>query len=502
MNRFFIISAFAILLVGCGSKPSQEEGKAAEPVVTVEMANATTQTIRDLMPVDGSYTLSPGDYAKLSPVTAGKLQTLFVKEGDSVRQGQLLAKIDTSVMDAQRASAVAGAASADAQAKQSQASLNAAKADYDAGVRTAQLNLQATISEQNSLVAQAKVDLDRLRAGSRPQEISQAEQSVRQAQVNRDKAFAEAERDSKLLAEGYVSGQQADASKAAYEVADSALIQAKAQLDLVKLGARPEEMKAAELRYSSAHELRSKRIALAKAALDQAQMAKLGVDAKQQETSAARLAATGKKADAAAAAGLVANGEIRAPFDGIVTRKFLGSGSAVDATTPIFEIARKGAHIEFSGQVSPRDSASIHPGMEVSSDAQKESNGSVLSVGMPDAQSGQVLLRIVFHRPPANVTAGLFGRVNIVLRQISGAVVVPNGAIVTRDDKKVVFIVDSDVAKMQEVEVGPSELGLTVIEKGIKTGQRVVLVGQHELSDGAKVEEPKPAEEDKKGAEK
>ncbi len=499
-RRLLFLLPLAFVLAACGSQQKSEESakEAADTTVSVDMATVATATVHELLPVDGSYVLSTSDFARLAPQAAGRLQFVYVKEGDWVKKGQLLAKIDTSVLDAQRNSASAGSASAAAQAKQTQAALDAARSDYASGVKLAQLNLQATISEQTSNIDQAKVDLDKLKAGARPQEISQAEQAVRQAQVNRDKALADAQRDKKLLAEGYVSGQQADASQAAYDVAESALTQAKAQLDLTRQGARKEELKAAELRYQSAKDLGAKRIAAAKAALEQAQQGHFSVTSKQQEANAASLAAAGKRADSNAAASQAALGEVRAPFDGVVTKRLLGPGNSVDPTSAILEIAKRGAKVEFAGQVSPRNAASLHDGMTVFAEGVDKQIGSIRSVGVADPQSGQVPVRIVFSQPPAGSASGLYTRVEVELKETRDATVVPDDAIVTREEKKVVFVVESGVAKMHEVETGASEHGKTAIEKGVKLGDKVVLVGQHELADGAKVEDAAAKKEEKK----
>ncbi len=489
----------SVIFIGCGKKADEAE-KAPEPVLTVETAVATIQPIRELLPVDGSYVLAASDFVKLAPITAGKLESMLVKEGDKVRKGQLMARIDTRVLDAQRSSAVAGSAAAKAQANQIESSLKAARSDYEATVKAADLNLQVVVAEQTSNIKLAEIELDRLRAGARPQEISQAQQPVKQAQVNRDKAYADAERDEKLLAEGYVSGQQADTSKAVYRVAESALVQAKDQLQIVKLGARPEEIRAATEKLKSANELGKKRIQAARAAADQAKKSKLSLDAKTQEANAARLSALGKGSDAQAAKGLAANGEIRAPFDGIIVRRFVGQGSSVDATTSVLEIARSGAKVEFAGQASPRNSALLSEGMPVLIDGSDDTSATVRSIGVADPMSGQVPIRILFSIPPAKVSAGTFARVNVQLRRISQALVVPEAAIITREDKKIVFVIVSGVAKMHEVSVGPAENGNTSIVKGIKAGDKVVLVGNHELSDGAKVDDAK--NEDRKKEEK
>ena len=64
---------------------------------------------------------------------------------------------------------------------------------------------------------------------------------------------------------------------------------------------------------------------------------------------------------------------------------------------------------------------------------------------------------------------------------------VPETAVVTREDGDVVFVVENGVAHMRSVKIGPAEGGQVAIVEGLKSGEKVVLVGQQELSDGAKI---------------
>ncbi len=482
--------ALGATLGGCRSNPAASEPEPS-PVLAVEIAKVTSRDIHELLPIDGSFTLAPGDFARLAPVAPGKIQRVLVKEGDHVKAGQLLATIDMTVLNAQKASASANAAAAQATARQAASALSAARFDFSAAVTTAELNLQAVIAERDANIEQAQLELSKLKAGARPQEVSQAEQAVRQAQVTRDKALADAERDRKLFAEGYVSGQQADASEAAFQVAESALAQAKDQLQIVKLGARIEDIRAAESRLRSARTLGEKRVAAAKASRDQARNQRSSLDAKTSETQAAQMDAAAKRSENVAAAGLAANGEIRAPFAGIVSRRLLSPGDSTDGSNPVLEIARAGAHVEFSGFLSPKSASAVSPGMRVVSLKAGLLSGTIRSVGVPDATSGQVPIKIVLTGSSASVPSGSFERLQIVLRTLSDVLVVPTVAVITREDKVVVFVVAGDTAKLREVEVGPSEGGFIAILKGLTRSDTIILVGQHELSDGAKITQVK-----------
>ncbi len=477
---------FALLLAACGKPAPTAEAAAEEPVaVTVELANVERRDVQDTLSVDGSLVLPEGASSKLAPGVAGRLLEVRVKEGDRVAAGQLLARIDTRALVAQSQSAAAGAASASATATQTDLALRAAQADQASGVQAARLALDVAVADGRSTVDQAAVELRRLRAGARPQEIAQAQQGVDQARIARDKARLDADRDARLLKEGLVAGSQADASAAALRTAESALRSAQSSLDLVEAGNRPEDVRAGEIRLASARQLAAKRIDQARAALRQAESGRLGVAAKGQEAAAARLAAQQKAADARAAAAGIATGELRSPVTGYVVRRYLNVGDVADTTTPVLAVSATRPGADFVGSVSPGEASGIVPGMAV---LLGELGGRVASVGEADPATGLAPIRAHLS---GVAKAGGFATVRIVRSTLRGAAVVPKGAVLSREGKDVVFVAKDGTAHLTEVELGPEGNGLVAVRKGVSPGQKVVVLGGHELSDGAKVEAAK-----------
>jgi len=105
-------------------------------VVTVQTGKAQRQDLATV--VSGSGEIKPKTYVNIGANAYGKITHLYVKEGDRVKQGQLLAQIDNiqseADMNATQAALQAAetdAAAADAALKTSQADLLRAQADYD-----------------------------------------------------------------------------------------------------------------------------------------------------------------------------------------------------------------------------------------------------------------------------------------------------------------------------------------------------------------------------------
>jgi HlyD family secretion protein len=489
---------------GCGSAKKEAAGdEAAKPTASVDIVDVVTKPIRKLVTLNGSFLPGQGSSARLTAAAPGRIDKVLVKEGDSVRQGQLLATLDVRVQKSQEASAAAALRAAQAQAQQSQLNYQAAASDQDASVRNATIALDQARIQRESDVTQAelafdvaKADLAKTRAGARPQEIAQAHEATIQAQAARDRAASELRRTQDLAPSGYVSRRQLEDAQTALTTAGSALAAAQANESLVRAGARPEELKSAEDRAAAArHALESTRllsdrkVAAAETALKQTKADAATVRAKLHDVLASQATASQRASDVAAAAATTELSEIRAPFDGRISRRFVGRGDPADTTTPIFEIVRSGGSTDFVAGALPTDAAQIRPGMLADLTFQSgEAKGQVVAVSSADPQTGLDTVRISCSETPP---VGTYGTASIVVETMEHVTAVPDAAVLNRDGKTMVLKDVDGIAKETEIEAGPSDHGFTAVQSGLKPGEKVVSLGGYELDDGAKI---KPAE--------
>ena len=139
---------------------------------------------------------------ELSSKLPGRLAQLLVKEGDQVQAGQVIARLDTSEVEAEVAQARAALARAEAQFKE-------------------------------------------LLAGSRLQEIEEARANLQQAEDNLKLARDDWNRFDNLFKEGAISAQERDRAKNRIEIALSQVKAAEERYALVRIGPRPEVIEAA-----------------------------------------------------------------------------------------------------------------------------------------------------------------------------------------------------------------------------------------------------------------
>ncbi len=150
-----------------------------------------------------------GTIVAVSSKVTGRVAELLVAEGDTVKAGQVLARINPQDILAQKA--------------QAEAALAAARANHEQLVN-----------------------------GTRPQEIQQARAAMSQAKANLDNAAVNYERTGKLYQEGAVSASQRDNAQTAYQVAREAYTAAVQTLDLAVTGPREETLRAAAAQVKQA----------------------------------------------------------------------------------------------------------------------------------------------------------------------------------------------------------------------------------------------------------
>jgi HlyD family secretion protein len=220
---------------------------------------------------------------QLSFNNSERIASVLVQEGDRVRQGQVLARMDTSRLNPQVAQAEA------------------------------------------QFAAQQQI-LERLRSGSRPEEIAQARANVDGARADLANARQQYER---LKAASEVSGgravrqQDVDSAKAALGVAEAKLAVSQKALDLALAGPRKEEIAEA----------------------------------------AARLKANG--AQLALLRQQLLDAQLVAPLDGIVRTRVMEPGEIASPQKPVLSLAITDPKW-VRAYVSEPDLGKVHPGMSAS----------------------------------------------------------------------------------------------------------------------------------------
>ncbi len=159
-------------------------------VVTVQTAKAQPEDLTSI--VSGSGEIKPKTYVNIGANAFGKITHLYVKEGDHVKKGQLLAQLenvqssaDVNANEASLQAAETDAVAADAALRTAEADLRRAQADYDRN----KLDWERAQSLfQDGLIAKSDFDSRRDAWATAEAGLGQAQARVAQAKAQKDSA--------------------------------------------------------------------------------------------------------------------------------------------------------------------------------------------------------------------------------------------------------------------------------------------------------------------------
>ncbi len=106
--------------------------------------------------------------------------------------------------------------------------------------------LEINVAQAEAALRAARANLERVKAGARPEEIEQVRAQVAQAEANLEQARSDLARLRALYEAGAVTQAQLEQAQSQFDVAQAAYTAAANQLELVLQGAREEDRQAAE----------------------------------------------------------------------------------------------------------------------------------------------------------------------------------------------------------------------------------------------------------------
>lgn len=192
----------------------------------------------------------------------------------------------------------------------------------------------------------------------------------------------------------------------------------------------------------------------------------------------------------------LARTRVRVPFDGVMDDRLVELGSMVSPGTPVARLVDLDP-IRVSGGVPERYAADVEVGTEatVRFDVLPDTTfrARLAYVGATvDRESRTFPVEFTVRNPGRIVKPEMVANIEIVRRRLTGAVVVPQDAVVRREDGFAAFVVeeegaDGPVARVRRLEMGPAREDRVVVRSGLQPGDRLVVVGQNQVAEGDRV---------------
>ncbi len=281
---------------------------------------------------DDAYVESP--IATLAAKVSGHVVTLNIEDNKPVKTGDLLLRIDPRDYEAKRDQARASVAVAEASYKAVVSETQLARETTQAQADEARAALEAArVAEQTT---EAAVDEGRARLESRRAALAVITAEVAGSRSNALQAAREKERFRKLVESGYVSQREFDQAETGDAAAASTLDAMQRRVTQAEREVQQAEAELAGRGFAvkQAHQ----RVVELRATLARVESQRRQVEVKEAEIGRAEATLTQTKADLAFAELQVQHTEVRAPMNGMVSRKSVELGQMVQVGQPLTAI--------------------------------------------------------------------------------------------------------------------------------------------------------------------
>jgi HlyD family secretion protein len=408
-----------------------------------------------VIPIKANGSVQALKRINLGPENSGKVANLYVGEGDKVQKGQIIARMTSELLEAQ--------------VNQYKALVLKAEADL-AQKRSG--NRPEEIAQGQARLLKAEFDLKQLQ-NSIPQEIKQIEAQLRVAIAEAKLAKIKLSRFQKLAKEGAIAKNRLDELETDYKTAFASQQEVEQKLEQLQ-------------------KTKHQDVAQTKASLEEAEQAfkQLKNGSRPQEITQSEAEVAHAKAQLDFYQRQLNNTTIRAPFAGIITRRFAQEGDFVTPTTSASDgdgatstsIVELSSGLEIEANISEANISKIQVGqkVEVYTDTFPDEifKGKV-SIIAPRAILHNNLttfrVKISLQSGQEQLKSGMNVRLNMQTNPIENALVIPLSVVVTETNGDTgVYVPDAKIkTRFQKIDVGVTSGDKIQVTQGLKEGDRI-----------------------------
>jgi multidrug efflux pump subunit AcrA (membrane-fusion protein) len=400
-------------LVGCEGKTDGKEPQAPKRIPTVAVEAVRTEPISRLLELTGETVAV--ESVVISATVEGPISYCPWREGD---------RVETSP---------------------------------EKPTRLIEINRQlyrAEVNAAEAAVEVARAKLADIQAGTRPEEIAKAQESVRQLEEAAAFARTDYDRTAKLVESGSLPGETLEKSRVGHTGEQARLAAARRHLEMLEAGYTKTAIAVQEATVKEA----TAKLDLAKARLSEC--------------------------------------VISAPFSGTITRVHVRAGDMAAVKAPLLEMADLSSLV-IRVAVPEVHASRVHEGMTARVMLDSFSGRAFaarVARAYPelDRRMRTRTVELVLDEP-AKLMPGMFARVRLVLDSVADALTIPQQAvIVTPAGGQVAYVVADGKAVQRKVKVGIEQTGRVQVLAGLEPGEKAVVTGQERLKDGMEVRVAEP----------
>jgi RND family efflux transporter MFP subunit len=185
------------------------------------------------------------------------------------------------------------------------------------------------------------------------------------------------------------------------------------------------------------------------------------------------------------------NTEVRAPINGYIGKRMVNEGEMVSPGIPLIsmvDLAQVYVSVNLSDsyitQAKPKQTASVY----LASSSGQNYQGSIVQIApMADPVTKTYTVKILLDNPGRILKEGMLAQVTLNFNEKKNIFKIPIDAVLDETGTKAVYVIKNNKADRRQVQLGISDGKSVEVISGIKDLEKIVVLGQNNLEDGAKV---------------
>lgn len=410
-----------------------------------DIANVTVTKVKMSNSIsDNTYTanVESGDKISIIPSAAGKIQTINVDVGQSVKKGDTLFTIDNTELTYK--------------VNQAQANYDAANIAYD---KTAGGSAKQAQNDAATALEKAKNEL------KDAQNQYQNNTAIASAQTAYNDAKANYDRTNTLYQASAATKVDLDTAKSKFDTASAALDIAKATAETRLNNAKTSFAAASQNASITSSVLNPDNIAAAKAQVDSTKAA-LDIANHQLE-----------------------NATVTAPIDGKISAKNISVGELAPTQTPSLVLENEAA-LNVLIKVTETNINSIAVGMAAKISVPSTGisyDGAITTISpSADQKTGMFDVKINITNPDDKIKIGMVTNISLVDSKSDNSLLVPNESVINEDGSSYIYVINGDKLTKRAVTLGQAKNQYIEVKDGVSADDQVVVEGSSNMKDNGK----------------
>ncbi len=181
---------------------------------------------------------------------------------------------------------------------------------------------------------------------------------------------------------------------------------------------------------------------------------------------------------------------IKAPFSGVITKKFIDLGSVVGPGIPLFEITDVSS-LKLTTYVPEAEIMKFSKSQKVIVNADvyadKNFDGTITNIAVQADKSHNFAVQVTVSNPNKELMAGMYGNMSVANQESKNALSIPRAALIGSTQNPQVYIIKNGKAILTSFQAGISDGTHIEVASGIDKNDKIVIKGQVNLQNNSNV---------------